>query len=113
MTWVAVCSTDRLEPGRGVAVRLGHRQVALFRYPATDELFALDNLDPTSGAFVMSRGLVGDSNGEPKVCSPITKRSFSLRTGRCLDEPAIALDRYDIRLEEDLIFLCLAAPESP
>jgi nitrite reductase (NADH) small subunit len=30
---------------------------------------------------------VGDRGGEPVVASPVYKQAFSLRTGRCLDEP--------------------------
>ena len=54
-----------------------------------DELFAIDDLDPCSGASVLSRGLVGttDVDGDEVVyvASPLRKQRFDLRTGRCLD----------------------------
>jgi nitrite reductase (NADH) small subunit len=87
--WLRVCPADRLLPGRGVAALLEGRQVALFRLPGDPEpeLHALDNVDPFSGAAVLSRGIVGDRGGEPVVASPVYKQAFSLRSGRCLDDP--------------------------
>ncbi len=55
-------------------------QVALFR--TGDELFAVDNLDPVGGAYVMSRGIVGSRGGVPTVASPLHKQVYDLRTGR-------------------------------
>jgi nitrite reductase (NADH) small subunit len=54
---------------------------------AEDEVLAIDNLDPCSGASVLSRGLVGDADGVPTVASPMYKQRFDLRTGQCLDAP--------------------------
>jgi nitrite reductase (NADH) small subunit len=101
-TWETVCRLERLQPGRGVAALLGARQVALFRTGETPEgefLYAIDNLDPCSGAAVLSRGIVGDRKGEPVVASPVYKQAFSLVTGRCLDEPDKAVAVYRVRVE--------------
>jgi nitrite reductase (NADH) small subunit len=83
--WVQVCELDDLLPGRGVAVLLGAEQVALFRDPA-DGLHALDNRDPFSGAYVLSRGLLGNRGPVQVLISPMLKQAFDLDTGRCLDE---------------------------
>jgi nitrite reductase (NADH) small subunit len=102
-TWHAVCPLDRLQPGRGVAALFGDRQVAVFRTvdPREDErLYAIDNVDPCSGAAVLSRGIVGDRKGEPIVVSPIYKQAFSLVTGRCLDEPDQGVAVHAVRVED-------------
>lgn len=83
--WVKVCELEELLPGRGVAVLLGDDQVALFRDPA-DGLHALDNRDPFSGAYVLSRGLLGSRGQVQVLVSPMLKQAFELDTGRCLDE---------------------------
>ncbi|MDH6127371.1 nitrite reductase small subunit NirD [Kitasatospora sp. GP82] len=84
--WTRVCEFDDLIPGRGVAVLLPDgTQAAVFR-TRTDEVYALDNRDPFSGAYVMSRGLTGSRGDIPVVVSPMLKQTFDLRTGRCLDE---------------------------
>jgi NAD(P)H-dependent nitrite reductase small subunit len=94
--WARVCPVDRLTPWRGVAARVADRQVALFRVPGEqgDEVFALDNRDPFSGAHVLARGIVGDAGGVPKVTSPVYKQGFDLRTGTCLDDAEVAVPAY-------------------
>ncbi|WP_211241327.1 nitrite reductase small subunit NirD [Pseudonocardia spinosispora] len=100
--WETVCRVERLQPGRGVAALLGDRQVALFRLDsrteAGAEIVAIDNVDPISGASVLSRGIVGDRGGEPVVASPIYKQAFSLVTGRCMDEQGQEVMVYQVRV---------------
>jgi nitrite reductase (NADH) small subunit len=59
--------------------------VAIFRDRA-GTVYAVDNRDPFSGAYVLSRGIVGSRDGVPTVASPMYKHVFDLRDGRCLDE---------------------------
>ena len=82
--WVRVCRVDDLLVERGAAALIGGRQIALFR-TYDGRLFATDQVDPFSGAAVLSRGIVGDRDGAPTVASPMYKQVFDLRTGACLD----------------------------
>ncbi|WP_306368516.1 nitrite reductase small subunit NirD [Nocardiopsis sp. CC223A] len=94
--WTVACPSTRLRPDDGVAVLLpGGRQAALFR-TRTGELYAVDNIDPFTGAAVLSRGIVGDRAGEPTIASPLLKNVFSLRTGRSLDDPDVTLDTWPV-----------------
>ncbi|THV43631.1 nitrite reductase small subunit NirD [Glycomyces buryatensis] len=94
----SICEFDRLIPGRGAAALLGDgAQVAVFRL-GDGSLFAVSNLDPFSGANVMSRGIVGDRGGEPTVASPLLKQVFSLKTGRCLDDESASLDVFAVEV---------------
>lgn len=95
--FVAVCSAERLTPDRGVAALVEGRAVAVFRL-ATGELAAVDNIDPISGANVLSRGIVGDAGGMPTVASPLYKQRFDLRTGNCLDADGVAIAVHDARI---------------
>ncbi|WP_078901357.1 nitrite reductase (NAD(P)H) small subunit [Actinacidiphila yeochonensis] len=84
--WTPVCDQADLVPGRGVAVlTAGGEQVAVFLDRAGG-LHALDNRDPFSGAYVISRGILGSRGDAPTVASPMYKQVFDLRDGRCLDE---------------------------
>lgn len=96
-TWTTVCAVERLTPERGVAALVGDTQVAVFKL-ADGSLFALDNRDPYSGANVLSRGLVGEANGEPYVASPVYKQRFSLQTGTCLTDQAVRVGVHDVRV---------------
>lgn len=89
--WVRVCALDDLELERGRAALLGGTQLALFLVHG-GRVHAVSNLDPYSGANVISRGIVGTRQDAPTVASPMFKQVFDLRTGACLDtqgkEPA-------------------------
>ena len=66
-------------------------------------MYAVDNLDPFSGANVMSRGIVGDRDGVPKVASPMYKQSFDLRTGRCMDDDTVGLTTYPVKISDGVV----------
>jgi nitrite reductase (NADH) small subunit len=94
--WVDVCRYEQLVPERGVAALVGGDQVAVFR-TFDGMLYALGNRDPFSGAFVLSRGIVGTAGDAPTVASPLFKQVFDLRTGRCLSEPDVAVPVHEVR----------------
>jgi nitrite reductase (NADH) small subunit len=102
-SWTAACAYGYLIPGRGVGVLLDDgSQAALFRLE-DGSLRALGNVDPFSGAAVMSRGLVGDRAGRAVVQSPIGKQAFGLDDGRCLDDPAVAVPVYPTRIVDGIV----------
>jgi nitrite reductase (NADH) small subunit len=101
-----VCALGRLTPDRGVAALVEGRAVAVFRLSG-GELFAIDNLDPVSGASVLSRGIVGDAGGTPTVASPIYKQRFDLRNGRCLDDDTTAVAVHEVRCEAGVVLVRL------
>ncbi len=101
--WTPACALGRLIPGRGVAVLLpGHTQAALFLL-GDGTLRAVGNIDPFGRAAVMSRGLVGDRNGEPTVASPLLKQVFSLEDGRCLDDASTRLPVFAVRVVDGIV----------
>lgn len=106
-TWIPVCPLARLQPERGVAVLLpDQRQAAVFR-THDERLFALSNIDPYSGAAVLSRGIVGDRGGLPTVTSPMHKQVFALTTGDCLDDPPTHVRVYPVRERDGLVELAV------
>jgi nitrite reductase (NADH) small subunit len=109
--WTPICALDDIVPDTGVCALIAGRQVAVVRVGEGDRVYAIDNFDPFSNAFVISRGIVGDKNGVPKIASPIFKQSFSLLTGQCLDKPAVSIPVYAARVRDGRIEICLAPPE--
>jgi nitrite reductase (NADH) small subunit len=83
-----------------VAALLAERQIALVRVGDGERVYAISNFDPFSDAFVIARGIVGDRAGRPKIASPIYKQSFDLETGACLDDPAVRLATYPVRVRD-------------
>ena len=64
-------------------------------------MHAVGNVDPFSGAAVLSRGIVGDRGGRATVQSPILKQAFSLEDGSCLDDPRVSVPVYQVRVTPD------------
>lgn len=100
--WTPVCRYADLLPERGVCALVEGRQVAIFR-THDGEVHALSNYDPIGKAFVLSRGIVGTRGETPTVASPLYKHVFDLRTGRCLDDPAIAVPVVAVRRHDDVV----------
>lgn len=100
-----VCELSRLLPNRGAAVLLPDgTQVAVFR-AGGDEVYALSNVDPFSGASVLSRGIVGDRGGVPVAVSPVYKQAFELRTGVCVDDPTVSVAVYPVRVAAGIVWV--------
>jgi NAD(P)H-dependent nitrite reductase small subunit len=95
-SWVTVCDRSQLEPFWGEAALIGTQQVALFLLP-DGRLFAVANADPATGAFVMSRGIVGSRGTRPTIASPLHKDVFDLETGQCYTKPALHLPTWRVR----------------
>jgi nitrite reductase (NADH) small subunit len=96
--WTTICPLERILPNTGVCALVNGQQIAVFRVGEGTDVYAIDNYDPFSKAYVLARGIVGDRNGVPKVASPIYKQNFSLLTGECLDDAAIVLPTFSVRV---------------
>ena len=106
--WRSICPAARLPVERGVAALLDGEQVAVFR-TADEHLYAVSNLDPFSGAMVISRGIVGSRGDRATVASPVFKQVFDLETGQCLDDPAVRLEVHDVRVHDGIVQVALTA----
>lgn len=107
-TRLAVCRLDDLLLERGAAVVVDGRQVALFLLH-DGTVRALSNRDPFSGAFVLSRGIVGDRGGRPVVVSPVYKQAFDLESGLCLDDATVRVPTYEVAIEDDVVHVTRSA----
>ncbi|WP_367136185.1 MULTISPECIES: nitrite reductase (NAD(P)H) small subunit [Streptomyces] len=96
--WHALCELGDLKPGRGVAVLLPDGQQAAVFVDRAGRAYAIGNQDPFSGAFVLARGPLGSAGGRPYVTSPPAGRRFDLTDGRCLDDVAVSVPAYTVRL---------------
>ena len=98
--WIDVCAVDDLQPNSGVCALVEEQQVAVFYMPKEQTVYAIHNYDPIGKANVLSRGLIGDINGEPVVASPLFKQHFSLVTGACLEDETVEVDAFDVRIAD-------------
>jgi nitrite reductase (NADH) large subunit len=101
--WRFVCDLEEILPDAGVAALMDGKQIAVFR--VENQVYALDNYDPNSDANVLSRGIVGDVQGELVVASPVYKQHFSLATGRCVEDPDASVRCYPARVTDGRVWV--------
>jgi nitrite reductase (NADH) small subunit len=107
-SWQKICQRDDLVPGSGVCALIGGAQVALFYMPDEEPpVYALANRDPIGGANVLSRGVVGDIDGQLVVASPLYKQHFDLCTGECLEQDDVKVGTYNARIDGDTVLVAL------
>ncbi len=94
--WTDVCAYDDLPVEQGVCALVDGAPVAIVR-TYDGALFAVGNVDPASGASVMSRGIVGTRAGRPTIASPMFKHVYDLATGQCCDDGSLCLTVYRVR----------------
>jgi nitrite reductase (NADH) small subunit len=100
--WTPVCAFVVLPVERGVTALVHGTAVALFRTD-DDQVFALGNHDPLTHAGTLARGIVGTREGVPFVASPVHRKAFDLRTGRCLDDPHVSVPSYPVRVVDGTV----------
>lgn len=106
-TWTDICAADDVLPSTGVCALVENRHVAVFRL-GVDQFFAIDNVDPKSGASVLSRGLMGSLGDRIVVASPLYKNHFDLRTGECLESPEQSVRAHSVRVDSGRVSVALA-----
>lgn len=112
--WNTICQHQDLLAGVGVCALHQNQQVAIFLSSCGDELYAVSNYDPIAGANVMSRGMMGSSDKEVYIASPVYKQRYSLSSGQCLDDDDLSLKTFSVRLQHDQVQLMLEPePSNP
>ena len=107
LTWTDVCAVDDIFPDTGVCALVGEQHVAVFRL-GEDRFFAIDNIDPKSGASVLSRGLLGTLGDRVVVASPLYKNHFDLHTGECIEVPEQSVRAHGVRVDGGRISVAVA-----
>lgn len=104
--WTPVCPVEAIVPDTGVCALVDGRHVAVFRLGG-GRFHAIDNVDPKSGASVLSRGLVGSLGERVVVASPLYKNHFDLVTGECLEAPEHAVRVHAVRVDKGQVLVAL------
>lgn len=106
-TWIKACSTNDIPENGGAAVELNGMQIAIFNFTLKDEWYASQNMCPHKMQFVLSRGMIGSHGNdcEPKVACPFHKKTFSLKTGSCLNGDDYTIKTYPIKIEGGNVYI--------
>jgi nitrite reductase (NADH) large subunit len=109
--WVPVGKVWDFPADGGAAIKYGKTQIAVFNFTSRGEWYACQNLCPHRRELVLSRGIVGDQGGRPKVACPVHKKTFSLETGQCLSGEDYSVRVFPVRIEGDDVLLLLPPAE--
>ena len=98
--FIAVAEVDRVPPDRGLTVRVGDREFALFR---TDgQIHALEGVCPHRGG-PLGEGVV--ENGH--VYCPLHGWEFDVTTGACVTNPEKQVACFPARVANGKVEICL------
>ena len=110
-TWVKVGTVHDFPYNGGATVKYGKVQIAVFNFASRGAWYACQQMCPHKKAFVLSRGIIGDTNGTPKVACPLHKKTFSLESGACLSGDDYAVQVFPVQVEGDNVYLELPSTE--
>lgn len=103
--WIYVAPLSRFPMDGGACAFHDGKQIAIFNY-GHSEWYAVQNECPHQRQNVLSRGILGDSDGRPKVSCPLHKNSFYLNDGcHTGGNEEFRLQTYAVKVEGGLVYL--------
>ncbi|WP_461090818.1 nitrite reductase small subunit NirD [Spirosoma gilvum] len=105
LTWHPACRVEDIPADGGACALIGGRQIAIFNFARRDEWYATDNECPHRQQMVLSRGMIGSQGDEPKVACPFHKKTFSLKTGQCLNDDNHQINTFPVKIEQGVVYI--------
>lgn len=103
--WFKAASTTDFPENGGATVIYKGKQIAVFNFTSRGEWYASQNMCPHKMEMVLSRGIIGDSNDEPKVSCPFHKKNFSLHNGQCMNDDNYKIDVFPVKIEAGFVYI--------
>lgn len=99
--WIRVGTVHDFPAENGSTIKYGNSQIAVFNFTSRGEWYACQQMCPHKKAMVLSRGIIGDQQGIPKVACPLHKKAFSLENGSCLGgEEQYSVKVFKVKVDE-------------
>lgn len=105
MTWRAACRVNDIPEDGGACALIDGRQIAIFNFARRGEWYATDNECPHRQQMALARGMIGSQGDEPKVACPFHKKTFSLKTGRCLNDDGYQITTFPIKIADGMVYI--------
>ena len=101
-----VCNTSDIPLNGGATIKVGDEQIAIIAYDNGRKYYAVQNLCPHKQQMCLSRGIIGDQEGTPKVACPLHKHAFSLEDGHHLGgDESWTLKTWEVKVENNEILI--------
>jgi nitrite reductase (NADH) large subunit len=108
-SWVRVGSVADFGSNVGTPILYGDTQLAVFNNAKRGEWYCTQNMCSHKQAFVLSQGIIGDSEGTPKVACPLHKKQFSLEDGNELGDGGLKILTFPVKVEGNNVLVQLPA----
>lgn len=105
LKWIYACTVDDIPENGGACVKYNERQIAIFHFTRRGEWYATQNECPHRNQMALSRGMIGTEGEEPKVACPFHKKTFSLRSGKCLTDDDCEIHTYPVKVDGNCVFI--------
>jgi nitrite reductase (NADH) small subunit len=103
--WFKAARVSDFPENGGACVKYKDLQIAVFNFSRRNEWYACQNLCPHKMQMVLSRGMIGSTEGDPKIACPFHKRTFSLRNGQCLNGDEDKISVFPVKVEDGFIYI--------
>ena len=103
--WFKAASINDFAKDGGACIKYKNKQIAVFNFARTNTWYACQNVCPHKMEMVLSRGMIGDDKGTPKVACPLHKKTFSLENGENLNGDLDAIATYPVKIEEENVYI--------
>jgi nitrite reductase (NADH) small subunit len=103
--WFKAAPVSAFPKDGGACVKYKDLQIAVFNFERLNSWYACQNLSPEKEEMVLSRGMIGDHNGTPKVACPLHKKTFSLENGENLNGDLAPIAIYPVKIEGENVYI--------
>ncbi len=103
--WFKVTAVKEFPENGGLCVKYKDKQIAVYNFSRKNKWYACQNACPHKMEMVLSRGMLGDDHGAPKIACPMHKKTFSLETGENLNGDLEAISTYPVKIENGYVFI--------
>lgn len=103
--WFKAAEVSKFPKNGGACVKYKDKQIAVFNFTREGTWYASQNRCPHKMEMVLSRGMIGEEQGEPKVACPLHKNTFSLRTGKHLNGALEKIETFPVKVEDGFVYI--------
>jgi len=103
--WFRAARISDFPENGGACVKYKDLQIAVFNFSRRSEWYACQNLCPHKMQMVLSRGMIGSMEGDPKIACPFHKKTFSLVNGQCLNGEEEKISIFPVKVEDGFIYI--------
>lgn len=103
--WFKAATVKDFPLDGGACVKYKNKQIAVFNFARLNKWYACQNVCPHKIEMVLSRGMIGDDKGIPKVACPLHKKTFSLEDGSNLTGEDFKIATYPVKIEDEIVYI--------